>query len=71
MVQSGPVFNEAMILKQCYNEEIENLKLEIQQCKDFIKIQQQLLQVSQSHSSNELISFVQFSLFLFLASLFV
>ncbi|XP_062868729.1 afadin- and alpha-actinin-binding protein-like [Trichomycterus rosablanca] len=44
MVQLGPGFSEEMIPKQFYQEEIDSLKMEIQQCKDFIKTQQQLLQ---------------------------
>lgn len=44
MVQDGDT--EEMISKQLHEEEIERLKLEIQQCKEFIQTQQQLLQVS-------------------------
>lgn len=36
--------NEEMISKQVHDEEIEKLRLEIQQCKEFIQTQQQLLQ---------------------------
>lgn len=43
MVQDGD--SEEMIYKQLHEEEMERLKLEIQQCKEFIQTQQQLLQV--------------------------
>ncbi|KAI7791280.1 afadin- and alpha-actinin-binding protein-like [Triplophysa rosa] len=36
--------NEEMISKQVHDEETEKLRLEIQQCKEFIQTQQQLLQ---------------------------
>ncbi|TSW35247.1 Xyloside xylosyltransferase 1 [Bagarius yarrelli] len=38
------VVNEEMISKQVHQEETEKLKIEIQQCMDFIQTQQQLLQ---------------------------
>lgn len=38
--------NEDTISKQVHDEETEKLRLEIQQCKEFIQTQQQLLQVS-------------------------
>lgn len=44
MVQDGD--SEEVISKQLHEEEMERLKLEIQQCKEFIQTQQQLLQVS-------------------------
>lgn len=44
MVQAGD--SEEMIARQLHEEEIERLKQEIQQCKEFIQTQQQLLQVS-------------------------
>uniref|UniRef100_A0A673LIV0 Synovial sarcoma, X breakpoint 2 interacting protein b n=1 Tax=Sinocyclocheilus rhinocerous TaxID=307959 RepID=A0A673LIV0_9TELE len=42
MVQDGD--SEEVISKQLHEEEMERLKLEIQQCKEFIQTQQQLLQ---------------------------
>uniref|UniRef100_A0A671SQE2 Afadin- and alpha-actinin-binding protein-like n=1 Tax=Sinocyclocheilus anshuiensis TaxID=1608454 RepID=A0A671SQE2_9TELE len=42
MVQDGD--REEVISKQLHEEEMERLKLEIQQCKEFIQTQQQLLQ---------------------------
>ncbi|XP_051980430.1 afadin- and alpha-actinin-binding protein-like isoform X2 [Xyrauchen texanus] len=42
LVQAGD--SEKLIFKQLHDEEIERLKVEIQQCKEFIQTQQQLLQ---------------------------
>ncbi|KAK1806005.1 hypothetical protein P4O66_013054 [Electrophorus voltai] len=44
LVHLGQGINEEMISKEVHQEEMERLKLEIQQCKDFIHTQQQLLQ---------------------------
>uniref|UniRef100_A0A3B4CDW1 Synovial sarcoma, X breakpoint 2 interacting protein b n=1 Tax=Pygocentrus nattereri TaxID=42514 RepID=A0A3B4CDW1_PYGNA len=44
MVQLGKEVSEEMISKQLHQEEMERLKMEIQQCRDFIRTQQQLLQ---------------------------
>lgn len=38
--------SEEMLSKQVHDEEMEKLRQEIQQCKEFIQTQQQLLQVS-------------------------
>lgn len=46
VVQLGMGINEEMISKQVHQEETERLKIEIQQCMDFIQTQQQLLQVN-------------------------
>ncbi|XP_030640205.1 afadin- and alpha-actinin-binding protein-like [Chanos chanos] len=44
MVQVGDKDGEEVISKQTHEEEMEMLKMEIQQCKDFIQMQQQLMQ---------------------------
>ncbi|XP_047658539.1 afadin- and alpha-actinin-binding protein-like isoform X2 [Tachysurus fulvidraco] len=44
VLQSGKGVSEEMISKQVHQEETEKLKMEIQQCMDFIQTQQQLLQ---------------------------
>ncbi|XP_072516162.1 afadin- and alpha-actinin-binding protein-like [Salminus brasiliensis] len=44
MVQLGREVGEEMISRDIHQEEMERLKIEIQQCKDFIQTQQQLLQ---------------------------
>lgn len=44
MVQLGREVGEEMISKDVHQDEMERLKMEIQQCKDFIQTQQQLLQ---------------------------
>jgi len=51
-----------MMAKQLHEEEIERLKQEIQQCKEFIQTQQQLLQVSRGtvkkiHSDLKLVTY--------------
>ncbi|XP_076880441.1 afadin- and alpha-actinin-binding protein-like isoform X2 [Brachyhypopomus gauderio] len=46
LVQLGQENSEEMISKEVHQEEMERLKVEIQQCKDFINTQQQLLQLS-------------------------
>uniref|UniRef100_A0A673KMI7 Afadin- and alpha-actinin-binding protein-like n=1 Tax=Sinocyclocheilus rhinocerous TaxID=307959 RepID=A0A673KMI7_9TELE len=51
MVQDGD--SEEMISKQLYEDETERLKLEIQQCKEFIQTQQQLLQQQLNTSCDE------------------
>ncbi|MBN3313262.1 ADIP protein, partial [Atractosteus spatula] len=45
LVQKGAQIDKDVIAKEIHEEEMEKLKLEIQQCKDFIKNQQQLWQV--------------------------
>lgn len=45
MVQLGNRGGDEMISKEAHQEETERLRMEIQQCKDFIQTQQQLLQV--------------------------
>ncbi|KAB5559414.1 hypothetical protein PHYPO_G00028750 [Pangasianodon hypophthalmus] len=44
VLQLGKGVSEEMISKQVHQEETERLKMEIQQCMDFIQTQQQLLQ---------------------------
>ncbi|KAK3561801.1 hypothetical protein QTP86_014381 [Hemibagrus guttatus] len=44
VLQLGKGVSEEMISKQVHQEETEKLKMEIQQCMDFIQTQQQLLQ---------------------------
>ncbi|XP_017332908.1 afadin- and alpha-actinin-binding protein [Ictalurus punctatus] len=44
VLQLGKGVDEEMISKQVHQEETERLKMEIQQCMDFIQTQQQLLQ---------------------------
>lgn len=53
MVQAGD--SEETIARQLHEEEIERLKQEIQQCKEFIQTQQQLLQVSRGTVSFSLL----------------
>uniref|UniRef100_A0A8C2FVY5 Synovial sarcoma, X breakpoint 2 interacting protein b n=1 Tax=Cyprinus carpio TaxID=7962 RepID=A0A8C2FVY5_CYPCA len=51
MVQDGD--SEEMISKKLHEDETERLKLEIQQCKEFIQTQQQLLQQQLNTSCDE------------------
>ncbi|XP_042191122.1 afadin- and alpha-actinin-binding protein A isoform X2 [Callorhinchus milii] len=44
LVQSGFLVGDEIISREHYEQEMETLKLEIQQCRDVIKAQQQLLQ---------------------------
>ncbi|XP_015210604.1 synovial sarcoma, X breakpoint 2 interacting protein a isoform X2 [Lepisosteus oculatus] len=46
LVQKGAQIDKDVIAREIHEEEMEKLKLEIQQCKDFIKNQQQLWQLT-------------------------
>lgn len=45
LAQMGESKNADAVSRETHEEEMDRLKLEIQQCKDFIQTQQQLLQV--------------------------
>lgn len=45
LAQMGGSRNNDAVSQETHKEEMDRLKLEIQQCKDFIQTQQQLLQV--------------------------
>lgn len=45
LVQNGSLGDNEVISRKSHEETVEKLKMEIQQCKDFIQTQQQLWQV--------------------------
>lgn len=60
MVQLGREVGEEMISKDVHQDEMERLKMEIQQCKDFIQTQQQLLQVNDHIATLSVWMFISF-----------
>jgi hypothetical protein len=51
--QSQQRAGKELVPRQIHEEEMERMRLEVQQCKDFIQTQQQLLQVSKTHITTQ------------------